>query len=177
TYRRRILAVQLFIEEHLEEELGLDRLARVAHFSPFHFHRLFRALVGEAVSEYVRRLRLEAAAVLLKTTGPPVTQVAFDAGYTTHEAFTRAFRQMFGVSPSQYRAGRGARSPSREESTMTATTSPPEVRVRTLPPRRVAFVRHVGPYNEVGPTFGRFMAWAGPRGLLGPATQVLGVCL
>src|SRR5262245_62376267 len=104
TYRRRILAVQLFIEEHLEEELGLDRLARVAHFSPFHFHRLFRALVGEAVSEYVRRLRLEAAAVLLKTTGRPVTQVAFDAGYTTHEAFTRAFRLMFGVSPSQYRA-------------------------------------------------------------------------
>src|SRR6266700_2976443 len=106
TYRQRILTVQLFIQGHLDEDLSLDRLARVAHFSPFHFHRIFRALGGEAVSEYVRRLRLEAAAFVLSSTDRPVTVVAFDAGYGTHEAFTRAFRQMFGVSPSQYRAGR-----------------------------------------------------------------------
>src|SRR5207253_4223259 len=98
TYRQRILIVQLFIEEHLDEELSLDRLARVAHFSPYHFHRLFRALVGETVTEYVRRLRLESAAVALKTTDKTVLQVALDAGYGTHEAFTRAFRQMFGIS-------------------------------------------------------------------------------
>src|SRR5215469_15420102 len=153
TYRQRILRVQLFITEHLDEDLGLDRLARVAHFSPFHFHRVFKALVGEGVSEHVRRLRLERAAGLLKMTDRPVTQVAFEASYGTHEAFTRAFRQMFGVSPSQYRAGqRGAASPSTpdllEEPTMTTTASTPEVHIRTIQSLRVAFMRHLGPYRE-----------------------------
>src|SRR5262245_7122707 len=98
TYRQRILKVQLFIQEHLDEELSLERLARVAHFSPYHFHRIFRGLVGEGVTEHVRRLRLESAAVALKTTERSIIQVALDAGYGTHEAFTRAFRQQFGVS-------------------------------------------------------------------------------
>src|SRR5262245_40475030 len=104
TYRQRILRVQLFIEDHLDEELTLDRLARIAHFSRYHFHRIFKALVGEPVNEHVRRLRLEAAAVVLKTTDRGVLEIALAAGYDTHESFTRAFRQMFGVSPSQFRA-------------------------------------------------------------------------
>src|SRR6516162_6475678 len=95
TYRERILKVQLFIQRHLDEELPLDRLARVAHFSPYHFHRIFKGLVGEGVSEYVRRLRLESAAIALKTSRRGVTRIAFEAGYGTHEAFTRAFHQMF----------------------------------------------------------------------------------
>lgn len=176
SYRRRILQVQLFIQAHLDEDLPLDRLARVAHFSPYHFHRVFKALVGEGVHEYVRRLRLEAAAVALKTTERPIIQVALGAGYETHEAFTRAFRQMFGVSPSQFRAGEHPLYTPKEESTMTTETVARDVRIETLPPRRIAFLRHVGPYTTAGPTFGRLMAWAGPRGLLGPGTLVLGVC-
>jgi AraC family transcriptional regulator len=167
TYRERILRVQLFIQEHLDEELSLDRLARVAHFSPYHFHRIFRGLVGEGVNEYVRRLRLESAALALKSSGHSIIRVALDAGYGTHEAFSRAFRQQFGVSPSQYRAGR--RPLSRQEIvTMTTETAVREVRFETVPPRRVAFLRHVGPYNTVRTTFQRLMAWAGQRGLFGP---------
>jgi AraC family transcriptional regulator len=176
TYRQRILRVQLFIQEHLDEELPLERLARVAHFSPYHFHRIFRALVGEGVNEHVRRLRLESAAVALKTTGHSVLEVALDAGYGTHEAFTRAFRQMFGVSPSQYRAGQHPLYSPKEIPTMTGTLTDRQVRIETLPPRRVAFVRHVGPYDQVEPAFHKLMGWAGTRGLLGPDTVVLGVC-
>jgi AraC family transcriptional regulator len=174
TYRERILRVQLFIQEHLDEELPLDRLAHVAHFSPYHFHRIFRGLVGEGVNEYVRRLRLESAALALKSSGRSVIRVALDAGYGTHEAFSRAFRQQFGVSPSQYRAGR--RPLSRQETvTMTSATAVREVRFETVPPRHVAFLRHVGPYNTVGATFGRLMAWAGRRGLLGPQALPLAI--
>jgi AraC family transcriptional regulator len=174
TYRERILKVQLFIQEHLDEELPLDRLARVAHFSPYHFHRLFRGLVGEGVNEYVRRLRLESAAFALKSGGRSIIRVALDAGYGTHEAFSRAFRQQFGVSPSQYRAGRRPL-PRQETVTMTAETVAREVRFETVPPRRVAFLRHVGPYNTVGATFQRLMAWAGRRGLLGPQALVIAI--
>jgi AraC family transcriptional regulator len=174
TYRERILRVQLFIQEHLDEELPLDRLARVAHFSPYHFHRIFRGLVGEGVNEYVRRLRLESAAVALKSSGRSIIRVALDAGYGTHEAFSRAFRQQFGVSPSQYRAGRKPLSPT-ETQTMTTETAAREVRLENVPPRRVAFLRHVGPYSTVAPTFQRLMAWAGRRGLLGPQALMIAI--
>src|SRR5262245_22088261 len=178
TYRQRVLAVQLHIEQHLDADLPRASLARVAHFSPFHFHRLFRALVGENVSEYVRRLRLESAAVALKTSEKSVLEIALAAGYGTHEAFTRAFRQMFGASPTQFRAGQHPLYTPKEPETMTAAdTTPRDVRIETLPPRRVAFLRHVGPYLDVGPTFQRLMAWAGRRGLFGPDTVVLGICL
>jgi AraC family transcriptional regulator len=175
SYRQRILRVQLFIQEHLGEELPLERLARVAHFSPYHFHRIFRALAGEAVTEYVRRLRLEAAAVALKNTERGVTHIAFDAGYGTHEAFSRAFRQMFGVSPSQFRAGRHPRFQPRETPTVTTNTASHEVRIENVPPRRVAFLRHTGPYRTVGPTFERLGAWAAQRGLFRPDTLVLAI--
>jgi AraC family transcriptional regulator len=174
TYRERILKVQLFIQEHLDEELPLDRLARVAHFSPYHFHRIFRGLVGEGAHEYVRRLRLESAALALKSSGRSIIRVALDAGYGTHEAFSRAFRQQFGVSPSQFRAGRRPLPP-KETVPMTTATAVREVRFETVPPRRVAFIRHVGPYGTVGPTFQRLMAWAGQRGLLGPQTLIVAI--
>lgn len=175
TYRQRIPQVQLHIQQHLDQELPLDRLAKVAHFSPYHFHRLFRALVGETLSEYVRRLRLESAAVALKNTDKSVLQIALDAGYGTHEAFTRAFHQMFDVSPTQYRAGEQLRFKPKESDHMTTSTAP-EVRIEEVPARRVAFIRHVGPYGEAGPAFQRICGWAGRKGLFGPNTLVLGVC-
>jgi AraC family transcriptional regulator len=177
TYRQRILEVQLFIQQHLDDDLSLERLARVAHFSPYHFHRIFRGLVGEGVTEYVRRLRLESAAITLKTSRRGVTRIALDAGYGTHESFTRAFRQKFGVSPSQFRAGRQPSPPRNEVSTMTTTSSTQPVRLEDLPPRRVAFIRHTGPYSSVGATHGRMMAWAQERGLLRPDTVLIGIPL
>jgi AraC family transcriptional regulator len=174
TYRQRILQAQLFIQEHLDEDLPLDRLARVAHFSRFHFHRVFKALVGEAVHEYVRRLRLESAAVALKATRRGVLEVALDAGYGSHEAFTRAFRQQFGVAPSAFRDGHHPLDP--QEANMTTTITPADVRIETVPPRRVAFIRHVGPFAAAEPAFQRLFIWAGRRGLFRPDTLVLGIC-
>src|SRR5436190_9441013 len=103
TYKQRVLRVLVHIQQHLDDALDLDELATVAHFSPYHFHRVFRGMVGESVMEHVRRLRLERAAHRLKFGDQPVTRIAFDAGYETHEAFTRAFGAMFGESPSQFR--------------------------------------------------------------------------
>jgi AraC family transcriptional regulator len=175
TYRQRILAVQRFIQEHLDDELSLERLARVAHFSPYHFHRIFKGLVGEGVYEYVRRLRLESAAHALKTTERSVIQIALGAGYGTHEAFTRAFRQQFGVSPTQFRSGQQALSPEKEVETMVVLAKTPAVSVEQVPARRVAFLRHTGPYKEVGPTFDRLLSWARQRGLMRPDTLVISI--
>ena len=110
-YKRRVQRVLVHIQQHLDEALRLDELAAIACFSSFHFHRVFRGMVGESVKEYIRRLRLERAASQLKVGKEPVTQIAFDAGYLSHEAFTRAFNAWFGTSPSGFRALRHRRLP------------------------------------------------------------------
>src|ERR1017187_9684083 len=104
SYQERILRVLVYIQTHLDDPLTLDDLAGVACFSPYHFHRIFRGLVGEPVAEHLRRLRLERAAGRLKFTDRQVIDIALDAGYDSHEAFTRAFRANFGRPPSIYRA-------------------------------------------------------------------------
>lgn len=179
THRHRILQVQLFIQEHLNEDLSLDRLAREAHFSPYHFHRIFRGIVGEGVREYVRRLRLEQAAILLKVTNVSVLNIALEVGYESHESLTRAFRQCFGVTPSAFRAGERSTISlpliNQENESVSQTVTPMEVEIVTIEPMRVAFLRHVGPYTEVGPTFGKFSASAAERGLFKPGVKVLGI--
>ena len=98
-YRERILRVLTHIQERLDEALDLEELARVACFSSFHFHRVFAAMTGETIADHVRRLRLERAAMELRSGAKQVIQVALDAGYEAHEAFTRAFKAAYGVSP------------------------------------------------------------------------------
>src|SRR6266853_3843414 len=106
SYQERVLRVLLHIQRNLDRPLELEELASVACFSPFHFHRIFRGIVGESVMEYVRRLRLEQAAQKLRFSDSPVIDVALDAGYESHEAFTRAFSARFGLSPSSFRKTR-----------------------------------------------------------------------
>lgn len=102
-YQARVVRVLRHIQEHLDGALDLQELARVACFSSFHFHRVFAAMTGETIADHVRRLRLERAAMQLRSSPRPVIQVALDAGYQAHEAFTRAFKAAFGVSPAQFR--------------------------------------------------------------------------
>ncbi len=182
-YRERIVRTLVHIQEHLDDPLSLEDVADVAAFSRFHFHRIFRGLVGESLKEYVRRLRLERAARNLKQGEASVTELALDAGFETHESFTRAFGEMFGVSPSQFRAAHQA-APESASGThfgdVSGYHSPeygdvPPVEVKELPGMRLLFLRHVGPYSQVGPTWGRLMSWAGMRGLLGPDTKLIGI--
>jgi AraC family transcriptional regulator len=105
-YVARIHAVVDHIDAHLAEALDLARLAALAHFSPWHFHRLFQAFTGETLADRVRRRRLEVAASRLLATPPPTAlSVALDVGFGSAEAFTRAFKAHFGTTPSDWRGG------------------------------------------------------------------------
>jgi AraC family transcriptional regulator len=177
-YHQRIVRTLVYIQEHLDDALKLDQVADVAAFSSFHFHRIFRGLVGETMKEYVRRLRLERAARDLKRLDEPITQIALQAGFEAHESFTRAFGDMFGLSPSAYRTAN--KNAPQSENDASAYHPPdygdvPPVEVTDLPPMRLVFLRHVGPYDQVGATWGRLMTWAGMRGLLGPGMKLLGI--
>jgi len=98
-----VLPALLHCEEHLDEPLTLAELAAIAGFSPYHFHRIFRHVTGEAPKAYLRRLRLERAVYRLKVSPDNVLQIALEAGFSTHETFTRAFMRQFGVTPSEFR--------------------------------------------------------------------------
>jgi AraC family transcriptional regulator len=165
SYQERILRVLLHIQLNLDHQLDLEELARVACFSPFHFHRIFRAIVGETVMEHVRRLRLEHAAQRLRFSDRPVIDLALDAGYESHEAFTRAFSARFGLSPSSYRKMRRP----------VPADPPADVRLERFGPQRVAFLRHIGTYDQAAATWQKLMSWAVPRGLLGPSFLMLGI--
>ncbi len=103
TYYERIQAVERYIREHFDEPLTREALAAVAGFSVPHFHRIFRACTGENIAAYVRRARLERAGRKLRMGAVDITEVALAAGYDTHSAFSKAFKQEFGLSPSEFR--------------------------------------------------------------------------
>ena len=100
---QRIHAVQQYIRKHIVELLDRKQLAAVAGFSVPHFHRVFTAAVGESPTAYVRRLRLERAGRKLRMGAVDIGEVALYAGYGTHTAFSKAFKQHFGLSPSEFR--------------------------------------------------------------------------
>lgn len=188
-YNERMLRVLLHIQQHLDEALPLEELAGVAHFSPYHFHRIFRGMIGESVQKHVRRLRLERAAHRLKFTDQPVTRIAFDAGYETHESFTRAFRTMFDHSPSEFRKIHKAIPYTKVSSGVhycadgqinnfepgPTGDSSMKVNIERIEPMRVVFMRHVGPYDQVGNVWQKLYSWAAKRNLLGPNTSAIGV--
>jgi len=181
-YRERIVRTLVYIQKHLDEPLELDDVAAAAAFSRYHFHRIFSGLTGETLGGYVRRLRLERAARILKQLDQPIVQIALQAGFETHESFTRAFKDMFDVTPSEFRAAHQPEPDSVSGAHFDNVSGyhppdyePPAVEVKDLPPTQVVFLRHVGPYGEVGATWGRLMAWAGMRGLMGPGMKMIGI--
>lgn len=98
-----VMRVLVYIEEHLDEPMNLEHLAKIAHISPFHFHRIFRALMGETLHSYIQRLRLEYARGALHLSQKSITEICLESGYENHSAFTKMFKQLIGISPQAYR--------------------------------------------------------------------------
>ncbi len=95
--------VKHYIRDHLDKPLHREELATVAGYSVPHLHRIFIASVGVSMSDYVRQLRLQRAGYKLRMGAVDITQVALAAGYQTHAAFGKAFKQQYGLSPSDFR--------------------------------------------------------------------------
>lgn len=178
----------------VDSALELEQLAREAALSPLYFHRVFRGMVGETPLQLHRRLRLERAAWTLLHETLPVTRIAFEAGYESHEAFTRVFRAHYGCSPSEFRAmGRSAsgvcaRSPQFElaapsgihfnqthDLTVLQGETSMQVEIVDRPELRVATVIHRGPYHRISEAFARLGSLAGPAGLIRERPTMLAV--
>ncbi len=92
-----------FIEDRLADELTMEAIARHAGYSMWHFQMIFHAIVGDTIKSYIRRRRLYLALEALKKTERPIIDIALTAGFESQEAFTRAFKAQFGLTPGQSR--------------------------------------------------------------------------
>lgn len=202
-YLARIQCVLDHIELHLGDELDVEGLAKVGCFSPYHFHRVFGAVVGEPLMAFVTRLRLERAAQLLcidRHRG--VSEIGTAVGIPDSTVFARAFRRQFNMSASAWRKAKDAKSKqSKEEGKQSKDFGEPfrhlvsthererrqtmtdkleiAIEVRDASARTLAYVRHIGPYAGDAALFqrlfGKVFTWAGPRGFVRPDTEVLSI--
>lgn len=160
-YAKRFNAVLAYIDENLEGDLSVRTLSRMANFSEFHFHRQFSAFVGVPVARYVQLMRLRGAAHrLLYLADYSVLEAALGAGFESPEAFSRAFRRAFGMSPSAFR-----KQPNWQ--VWNAVFAIPhfsrsiimQVRIVNFADTRVAALEHCGPAGLVNESVRRFIDW------------------
>lgn len=168
-YAERVNLAIDHVVEHLGGPLRLADVARAARLSPFHFHRVFQASVGETLAEFVKRLRLERALVLMAhAPRSSLTTIALSCGFAAPSDFSRCFKQRYGAAPSAFdlKGWREAHGSELEATVAKAAgrRNPDRFRVtiRKLPARTVAYIRVLNPYkgDAVAQAIQRLVAWA-----------------
>ncbi|MBI9101182.1 MAG: AraC family transcriptional regulator [Spirochaetales bacterium] len=183
-YISRVNRVIDYIDKNIGEDLTLDELAGVACFSKYHFHRVFQSITREPLYQFILRLRLEKAAVLLlQERTRPITAIAFDCGFSDSSIFARNFKTAFGLSASGWRKAKrdslafGTRRPEAHNPScrinLASTSSPrpypfpgkPVVRIMERSTVPVVYIRHTGPYkgdaNLFEDLYRQLFDWAG----------------
>jgi AraC family transcriptional regulator len=193
-YINRINKTFDYIELNLDKPLTLGELATVANFSKFHFNRIFHAVTGETPFQFIQRVRIEKAAMVISTQRKKsISEIAFQCGYSDIAVFSRNFKSHFKITASEYRAKKmhfsnlsQHDSNNRQNEERPTQYFCPElktikwrtnmklnksVEVKELQKMTVAYIRHIGPYKGNDKLFesiwNRLFAWAGPRGLIG----------
>ncbi|STX27676.1 AraC family transcriptional regulator [Legionella beliardensis] len=161
-YERQLKKVIDFIGKHLDEKLTLNQLSNIACFSKYHFHRLFTAYTGLSLQQYIRWLRLKRAAhQLIVDKDKSIIEIAINAGFESHESFTRAFKQACHLNPSEFRA----------KSSWQVWEQPPyclskqgemimTVTIKNIKARRLAVLEHQGDPAKLGDSVNKLINWA-----------------
>ena len=143
-YQKCVNAVVDYINLHLGEEIDLKSLARISHFSPFYFHRIMKAFLGEPVGTFIVRTRTEAAARLLRYSDMPIADIAYRIGYSSPSSLSKVFKQFYGISPLEYRNNKNF-------VIMKPAIIRPELElkheIKEVPARNVIYLRLFGDYK------------------------------
>ncbi len=193
-YFIRINKALTYIDEHLDSQLNLPLLAEVASYSPYHFHRVFKEITKETINQYIQRKRIEkAASILLRKQEISISELSLMYGFNSNSAFTRLFKNFYGISPSEFRKlspskfskiskvknKNGQVSVSFEEyicnleNQMNWIIMNSEISVKELDKMNLAYTPIIGVSN-IGLGFQKLIAWAQPKGFMDlPETQML----
>jgi len=166
-YAERFNRVFDYIDKHLDEDLSVEHLSQVANFSKYHFHRQFGEYAGISVSRYIQLMRLRRASYrLVFSEQTRIIDIALEAGFENPESFSRAFKQQFGQSPSQFRRKpawqswhRQYRAPSRSGSQSM------QVNIIEFKQTRIAALEHRGAPERVNDSVRIFIDWRRQSGL------------
>lgn len=167
-YAQRLDPVLRWLAAHPDADPDLHRLADLACLSPYHFHRVYRAMMGETVNATVQRIRMHRAAAALAGSQAPLRDVAQRAGYESDAAFNRAFGAVFGIPPGRYRAARSLPLDTQELAMY-------PIAIEHFPGVTLAALPHRGSYQDIGSAFSRAFMLAVGRGIANPATVGFGV--
>lgn len=173
SYIRRFTRVTEYIYANLDAELDLNTLADVAALSPWHWHRIWQAVYGESIAATVKRLRLQRAAADLAHTPMPVDEIWPRAGYGSAAAFSRSFKDAYGITPTEYR-----KAGSHTRFTLPAprgVSAMRDVAIKQLAPATLAVIPHKGSYMEIGRAFETLFGTLGARNLLRPGLCMKGL--
>jgi AraC family transcriptional regulator len=183
-YSSRVEKALQYINEHLAEPLDLEILARASGFSPYHFHRIFSALLNESPQNYINRQRLEwAANLLVKSPSLSMTEVAMQCGFTSSSNFARSFKKHFGCTASEY-AGRnrqGSQPYSWVSLEPAYNAGPsyalPEVAIKNMPALHLAYFSARRGYEpaSVREVWLEMFLWAASRGITFQEQQLVAV--
>jgi AraC family transcriptional regulator len=184
----RINKAIYYIDTHLDQKLLLQDIAEKAHFSPYHFHRLFSVVMKETPNEYIVRKRIEkAASFFLNKKNISVTEASERTGFSSISSFSRAFKKFYGLAPQEFKEqgpekfSKIRKIESKNGQTevtfeqyirsiqqslnwiqMNATTE-----IKTVGDFELAYVSHVGKMDNIGHAFDTLIRWAAPKGLMG----------
>ena len=173
-YQKCVNAVVDYINLHLGEEIDLKSLAKISHFSPFYFHRIMKAFLGEPVGTFIVRTRTETAARLLRYTDLPIADIAYRIGYSSSSSLSKVFKQFYGISPLEYRNNKNF-------VIMKPAIIRPELKlkreIKELPARNLIYIRLFGDYklNDYCGTWMRLQQFVQEEKL--PIGEVMPYCI
>lgn len=199
-YINRIIRVMEYIDQHLDQAIDLSKMADIASFSPFHFHRIFTLMTGETPNTYVSRIRLEKVGRLLQSeTKRSIATIAFDCGFENLSSFSRAFKKQFNISAKEFRQeakgifskegirysknGNAVSKIGKNIQQIDAQFCSVELKqlilmdikieIKQLPALKLICYRRTGAFNQIGQAYEELFKWAAPRGLLNANTKAL----
>lgn len=177
-HKERLNRVLVYIQENIGHSLSLETLSDIACFSPFHFHRLFTAYVGETLNDYIRRSRLERAALKLCHSEESITSIALSAGYETPASFTKAFRLHFGKNPTEFKKDKKFSLAVKllDLNTKEKGVKMMQPEIRKFPEQKVLFVRKTGRYdNAASEAWAALAKFAYSHRLMKKDTKAIGI--
>lgn len=186
-YINRINNALVFIDQNLSINLSLAIVAKEAYYSPYHFHRIFTAIIGEPLNTYINRKRIEkAASLLLHKDSFSISEIAMQTGFNSNASFTRSFNKFYNLSPSEFKKStktkfskiRKTKSKNGEKTLLIESyicninnhlnwiTMNANIEVKELPKMRLAYITQVGSLDRIGEAYSKLMKWAAPKGVL-----------
>ena len=179
-YLKRINFVLDFIEKNLDADLSLEYLSKKAHYSPYHFHRVFSTVVNERLNEFINRKRVERiASIMLVEPKIPLIDLAYKYGFNSDNSFSRAFKTYYGISPTRFKSeGKKLLSkigiePFSSEKYICSIDNikqwikmNAQITIKELPKLKLASISHIGEFDKAGNMFKRLMEWGHQKRVL-----------